>query len=106
MALAQASGELQASDFLALRREISIARTDTVETLVHGLPNRPVARVVGILSSPDGQTEIDVAKDREAIEQAVLALQQAAGQHQIEVICAKRPATRKDLVQALQCVAA
>lgn len=101
IALPQASGEPQATDFLALRREISIARTDTVETLVHGLPNRPVARVVGVLSSPDGQTEIDVDKDREAIEQAVRALQQAAGQHQIEVIWAKRPATREALVQAI-----
>ncbi|GHO93810.1 hypothetical protein KSF_038580 [Reticulibacter mediterranei] len=101
MALSQVSGEPQATDFLALRREISIVRTDTVETFMQPLPERPVARVVGVLSSPDGQMELDVSKDREAVEGAVQALCQATGQNLIEVIWAKRPATREALMQAL-----
>lgn len=101
LALPQASGEPKDSDFLALRREISIVRTDTVESVSRQLPDRAVARVVGVFSSPDDQKELDVERDKAALKQAVQALNRASGQEGIELVWAERPATRAALGQAL-----
>lgn len=101
LALPQASGEPQASDFLALRREVSIARTDTVERRARSAPDRALIRIVGALSSPGDQDDLGVDKDRVALEQAVEALNRAAGDQSIEVTWASRPLTREALEQAL-----
>jgi hypothetical protein len=101
MTLPQASGEPKDTDFLALRREVSIVRTDTVEAAHHALPNRAVARVVAVLSNPTDQRDLEVDEDKEAIHQAVQALNQAVGKDLIEVNWGKRPATRMALEQAL-----
>lgn len=60
MASPRTSGDPQETDFFALRREISIARTDTVEAAVRDLPNRSSIRLVLVLSSPTGQDELDM----------------------------------------------
>src|SRR6266700_515769 len=86
LALSQASGEPQASDFLVLRREISIVRTDTVEERARSVPNRALIRVVGAFSSPEDQDDLGVDKDRARLEQAVEALNRASGRQSIEVI--------------------
>jgi hypothetical protein len=96
--LPQASGEAKPTDFLALRREVSIARTDTVESAPPGLPERGHVRLAAVLSSPADQQDLDVSKDEEAIQKAVNALRQATGKDLVEVIWGKRPAT----VAALQ----
>ncbi len=101
LTLPQASGEPQASDFLALRREISIARTDTVEGRARSAPNRALIRVVGAFSSPEDQDDLGVDKDLAGLEQAVRALNGAAGRQSIEATWAARPLTREALEQAL-----
>lgn len=101
MVLPQASGEPQATDFLALRPGISIVRTDTVESAERQLPDRPVALAIGVLSSPDDQKDLDVDEDKDAIEKAVQALNQAAGQDLVELRWADRPATLDALDRVL-----
>ena len=101
MALSETSGEEQATDFLALRPEISIVRSDTVEAAKRSLPNRAVARVVGVLSSPDEMDDLDVEEDQAAINEAVQALNEKVGEVLVEVVWAKRPATRQALKEAL-----
>ena len=101
MALSETSGEEQATDFLALRPEISIVRSDTVEAAKRSLPNRAVARVVGVLSSPDEMDDLDVEEDQAAINEAVQALNEKVGEELVEVVWAKRPATRQALKEAL-----
>ncbi len=101
LALPQTSGEQKDTDFLALRREISIARTDTVEAPARSLPDRAKVRVVGVVSSPDGQDELNVDQEKKLIEEAVQTLNKAAGHELIEVKWAQRPATRQAVEQAL-----
>lgn len=102
MLLSQTSGEPKDPDFLALRREVSIVRTDTVEAPQRTLPDRAVARVAVVLSSPTDQRDLEVDDDKQAIEQAVQALNQAAERELIVTIWAERPATREALVQVLE----
>lgn len=101
MLVQQTAGNPQDTDFLALRREISIVRTDTVEAAPRALPDRQAAYVVGVLSNPRGQPQLDVGQDKGAIEQAVQGLNQLLQQELIELRWAARPATRTALQQAL-----
>lgn len=100
--LPQASGEKKPTDFLALRREVSIARTDTVESSAPGLPDRSRVLLAAVLSSPADQGELDVSRDQEAITQAVEALRQATGKDLVEVIWGDRPATVEALQKAVE----
>ena len=101
MTLPRMSGEPQATDFFALNRLISIVRSDTVQAAAQPLPDRERARIVGVLSSPDDQKDLDVEEDRAAIVQAVQSLNQATGQDLIQVFWVERPATRAALEAAL-----
>lgn len=101
MALSEASGEGQATDFLALRPEISIVRSDTVEAAKRSWPKRAVARVVGVLSSPDEMDELDVEEDQAAINGAVKGLNEKLGEELVEVVWADSPATRQALQEVL-----
>jgi hypothetical protein len=101
MLLRQASGEPQANDFLVLRPNISIVRTDTVDVVGRPLPNR-IPRVVGVLSRPEDQERLNVDKDKEALDTAVKAFNQAAEMETIKVAWVEKPATRDKLVDALK----
>ncbi len=101
MHLPRAAGEPQDADFLALRRDVSIVRTDTVEAAPRELPDR-IPRIVGVLSRPEDQDRLDVAKDRAALDTAVKAFNQAAGQDLIRVAWVENPATRARLAEALK----
>ena len=101
MALRQASGRQVATDFLALRPEISIVRTPTVETPARTLPKRDAAQVVAVLSNPTDQEQLDAVKEQQAIEGAVRALDRNGAQSQIKLTWAASPATRKALEDAL-----
>ena len=101
MALPQTSGEPQDTDFFALHREISIVRTDTVETATRTLPDRDAAQIVGVLSSPSDQRELDVESDKAGLENAIQDLNEAAGHQLINLRWAARPATRETVRDAL-----
>ncbi len=101
MCLPQASGEPRPSDFLALRREVSIVRTDTVESAPRPLPDRR-PRIVGVLSRPIDQEKLDVTQDRAALDTAVQAANKAAGEELVSVTWVEKPATRAALEAALQ----
>ncbi len=101
MVLSEAAGEGQATDFLALRPEISIVRSDTVEAAERSSPQRAVARVVGVLSSPDGMADLDVEEDQAAINEAVKGLNKKLREELVKVVWADSPATRQALQEAL-----
>ncbi len=103
IALPQEASETTATDFLALRRDISIVRTNTYSdnSLMRNAPHRAIARVIGVLSNPYDQPELELERDRVALEQAVEALNRAAGQLLIEVKWAERPSTREALRKVL-----
>jgi hypothetical protein len=101
MHVPKASGEPQPADFLALRREISIARTDTVAAASRPLPNR-VPRIVGVLSRPEDQNKLNVDQDKAALDTAVKAFNDAAKQELIQVAWVEKPATRARLDEALK----
>lgn len=101
MLLPQASGEAQATDFLALRPYVSIVRTDTVEAAGRTLPERTPC-VIGVLARPEDQDKLNVDKDKQALETAVKAFNQAAGQETISLTWVEKPATRDKLVEALK----
>lgn len=100
MMLPQASGEPRDPDFLVLRREISIVRTDTVEAASRKSPNG-ISRVVGVLSCPGDQEKLNVNKDKKALEKAVKDFNQAAEEELIKVIWVEKPATQAKLEEAL-----
>jgi hypothetical protein len=81
--LAQTSGEKKPTDFLALRREVSIARTDTVEAAPPGLPERSRVRLAAVLSSPSDQGELDVSRMK-SDQKAVASLSQVTGKDLVE----------------------
>lgn len=98
----QSSSGPQESDFLALRREVSIARTETVEAAAPDPPKRSKVQAVVVLSDPRGQPDLDVGEDREAIENAVGALNKSTGEDLIELVFGESPATREALMKALE----
>lgn len=100
--LPRTSGDPQPGDFLALQRDVSIARTDSVGASARPLPKRRRARLVMALSSPIDQPELDVSRDEEALKQAVTEINQAVGSEAFEIIAAPRPATPEALLNALK----
>lgn len=103
MALLQAGDDAQPADFLALQGDISIVRTDTVQAIPRKLPQRPVARVVTALSSPDDQTPpLEVEKDKNAIDKAVTALNERSSATVIETAWVEAPATVEKLGRTLR----
>jgi len=82
MALQQREGRLQ-TDFLALRRRVSITRSleaGFVPRPVGGDQGRP-ARIIGVVSSPSDKVQLDLTRDREALDTAVGHLNsQSAGE--------------------------
>jgi hypothetical protein len=102
MFLQQTAGEPGPGDFLALRKDVSIVRADAVETRASLPEKKPTQRIVGVLSSPDDQRpQLDVNRDKEALENAVQELQNLAGEHVVEVSWAKRPSTLTSIEQVL-----
>jgi CHAT domain len=97
----QTSGEPQPGDFLALRQQVSIVRTDTLETAPVLSSKEPVRRIVGVLSSPDDQIALNVDRDKAALEQAVKTVKELAGDTAVTVVWAERPTTRTHIEQAL-----
>jgi hypothetical protein len=97
IALRHASGQQNATDFLSLRPEVSIVRTDTVESGKWKLPDRALARIVAVLSSPDDQEELDIEKDKKSLENAVLKLNSNVPDGLVEIQWVERPATRVGL---------
>ena len=57
--------------------------------------------LVGALSSPEDQPELDVGKDRRYLEAATDALNQVAGRETVQLRWCDRPATREALTRAL-----
>lgn len=102
MLLRQAAGEPRHTDFLALRHDVSIVRTDTLEAPDpdFALPNRNRARFVVALSLPEGQDELDLTKDKSAIQQAAATLNEMAG-NILDLAWVEKPATREKLMHVL-----
>ncbi len=101
LSLPEATGAPQPTDFLALRREVSIVRTNTVEAPARELPQRGHVVLVGVLSTPLDQPDLDVAKDRRYLEAATAELSRAAGPEAVRLRWCERPATREALIRAL-----
>jgi hypothetical protein len=101
MHISRTAGEPQPADFLALRREISIVRTDTVDSTARPLPD-PIPRIVGVLARPEDQDRLNVDQDMVALDTAVKAFNQAAGRELIQVVWVEKPASRVSLVEALK----
>jgi hypothetical protein len=102
LALPEAWGEPQHTDFLALRRNVSIVRTDTVEAPSRDLPERDRVLLVGALSSPEDQDDLNVDRDRRYVEEVAAALNEATDRTWLTTRWCARPTTRDRLVQALQ----
>jgi hypothetical protein len=101
MMVPQTAGEPQETDFLVLRREISIVRTDTVESAARDLPEQ-TPRIVGVFSAPMDQHKLDVGKDKDALNTAINALNKAAGRDCFQTRWVEKPATRTKMEEALQ----
>lgn len=101
MAVRREAGEPREADFLALRREISIVRTESTEDVPRIPPDRDRARMVVALSLPEDQENLYIDRDKRAIERAVTALNLAAPDS-IEVTWVENPATREQLAEALR----
>jgi hypothetical protein len=101
MFLQQTTGEPVAGDFLALRKEVSIVRTEAVETSISLSAKEAPRRIVGVLSSPDDQRPLNVNRDKEALEKAVQELQNLAGEQVVEIAWAERPSTLISVEQVL-----
>ena len=100
LALPESGSQPQPRDFLALRDEISIVRSDTVKAPPPKRLKQPVARIAGIFSSPDGQPELTVDNDRELIEAAISRINAQAKQKLLEPLWVTRPATVHAVEQA------
>lgn len=101
MSLSHAAAEPAATDFLALRPGLSIVRKATVSSAYHPLPNRPLARVVGVLSSPEDQDPLDLWRDKAAIEKAVKNVNERTKRKTIELRWVETRATREAVTEAL-----
>lgn len=106
LALPETAGEPVPTDFLALRREVSIVRTDTVESHAREpegseIPVRDRAVLVGVLSGPDDQPDLNLEKDRRSIEAAVATLNSVTGRESLELSWCSRPATRQALAEVM-----
>jgi hypothetical protein len=101
MALPPAAGEPKETDFLALRPEISIVRTDTVEATALTLPDRDHVQVIAVFSSPYDQDPLDIDREKAVLEEAVRQLNQAVEQDLIAIKWSGRPANREAVQQAL-----
>ncbi len=84
MALPQTYRGVGDTDFLALRRDVSIVRSDTVEAPPKRPPKRDAIRVVGIVSCPVDQAVLDVEADKRNLNQAIESLNQGAFFRQAE----------------------
>ncbi len=101
MLLPQAPGEPQDTDFLALRREVSIVRTDTIGQAELVPPSRRVVRIAGVLSCPTGTPPLDLARDQRAVNKAVRDCNVRAGAAVAQARWAGRPATRTELMNVV-----
>lgn len=105
MAIQEVSGSWEKTDFLVLRRGlVSIVRTDTVP--ITTAPQAPPERIrlVSVLSSPEGQAELDLPENKAVIMNAVAAFNEAAeeaGAPPIAVSWVEAPATAQKLAAAL-----
>jgi hypothetical protein len=93
-----APGEATETDFLALQPTVSIVRQDYTGAPLPPRPDADTLRMVVALANPVGDFEdIDVEKDRQAIEQAIAAI--ATGQAiELEIV---RETTSERLLTAL-----
>lgn len=101
MAIQRGAGEPRETDFLVLRREVSIVRTDDIQDVSWTPPARDRARMVVALSLPLDQANLDIDRDRRAIEEAVGVLNHLAP-GSIEITWVEEPATRERLTEALK----
>jgi hypothetical protein len=99
--LQQTSGEPQASDFLVLRREISIVRTDTVEAGNRKLPNW-IPKIVGVFACPGDQENLNIESDKNALETSLDAYKNTPAGQQVLTTWVEKPATQSKLVEAMQ----
>lgn len=99
--LPEVSGSPQPTDFLVLRRDVSLVRADTVEAPIRELPDRDHVEIVGVLSSPDDQPQLDLDKDRDYLESSVRGLNEAVGREVIRLRWCGQPATREALAETL-----
>ncbi len=79
LALQEARGEQRDTDFLALRPDVSIVRSERLPPRRLGPPERDTARIVAALAAPDGEQELDLGRDRAAINEAIEDLNTEAG---------------------------
>ena len=101
MAIPRASGQSADTDFLALCKDISIVRSDTVEAPPKHPPRRSAVRVAAVASCPDDQDDLDIDEDKRSLEQAVEKLNSEAGREIVSIAWAES-ATRKALETLLQ----
>lgn len=99
--LPDGSGGGVASDFLALREEVSIVRSSTVEWMSSELPSRDHYRFLGVLSMPDGVDSLDLEKDRKAVEITAGVLNDARVDPVLSLDWVEDPASKAALRHAL-----
>jgi hypothetical protein len=96
----RAPGERVPSDFLALRRNLSLARTENTGTALAPLSAKREFRIIAALASPraDNYEPLQVELDSRAIDEALTATQKAIPALQPVTL---NPATRAALTRAL-----
>lgn len=101
MAIPQTLREMSDTDFLALCKDISIVRSDTVEAPPKHPPRRNTVRVAAIVSCPDDQDDLDVDEDKRSLAQAIAKLNETAGREVVNIAWAES-STRQALETVLQ----
>lgn len=99
-ALPQTHGERQPTDFLALRRRVSLVRYETIGAPLDPPAGHRALRVVIALANPIDAPELDLEADERAITAALETLRNGAPDHVVrtEVL---NPASREALLAAL-----
>lgn len=96
------SGKI-AEDFLALQREVSIVRVETIDRPIQNFAPLSTVRIVSLISNPNDQLQFDANKAKMALDRAVGEMRKHSikqSPDKIDWIC--RPATREILEEALQ----
>lgn len=99
--LQQAAGK-GPTDFLALRREVSIVRSNQVQASQRSLPQRDHMRLAAMLSSPIDQDELPLDEEKKLLESAVGALNPDSGRPRAVLSLAEHPATLDALKKVLE----
>jgi hypothetical protein len=92
------AGEPQASDFLALMTDVSLARHQVTGAPLATVTDKAALRIVLAIAEPDDLDFLDLDRDLRAIQDALELVNGDTKSVQLQIV---RPATRSSLAQAL-----